>query len=52
LAFTSARQAFSLGLLADHLAYISFSFSIEIFTFDGLASVGVGGAVVVCAEAV
>src|SRR5581483_7001086 len=40
LAFTSARQALSLGLLALHLAFMSFSFCAVSFIFDGLASVG------------
>ena len=58
LAFTCARHAFSLGLLEDHLAFISFSFSIVSFVFDGLAVVEAGGgeleagAVVVWAVAV
>src|SRR6516165_6361386 len=58
LAFTSARQAFSLGLLAAHLAFICFSFSIVSFSRVGLASDDAGavvawaGAGVVWAEAV
>ena len=51
-AFTSARQAFSFGLLATHLALITFSFSIVSFIFDGFASLGAGaGAVLLWAEA-
>src|SRR5260370_36859807 len=46
--FTSTRQALYLALLALHLAFISFSFSIVSFILDGLA---VAGAVVVAAGA-
>src|SRR6266702_3064345 len=55
LDFTSARQALSFGLLADHFAFMSFSFCIvSLILPGGLASVvaaGVAGAVAVCAEA-
>ena len=43
LRFTSARQALSLGLLALHLAFMSFSFSIVSFILDGLAVAERGG---------
>jgi hypothetical protein len=53
LAFTSLRQALSFGLLAAHLALISFNFSSVSLMCDGLAAgaAGAGAVVVVWADA-